>query len=102
MAEAGYLAMTPIQVRAIPILLAGRDVLGAAESGTGKTVASTIPPLQKLLRRETTSISPVRRPVRALVPAIWARVAARQASRTRWREWKVLARREPIGQPFRP
>ncbi len=68
-ADAGYLAMTPIQAKAIPIVLAGRDVMGAAQTGTGKTAAFTIPLLQKMLRHENASMSPARHPVRALVLA---------------------------------
>jgi ATP-dependent RNA helicase RhlE len=67
--DAGYLAMTPIQAKAIPIVLAGRDVMGAAQTGTGKTAAFTIPLLQKMLRHENASMSPARHPVRALVLA---------------------------------
>jgi ATP-dependent RNA helicase RhlE len=68
-AESGYTAMTPIQAKAIPIVLAGRDIMGAAQTGTGKTAAFTIPLLQKMLRHETASMSPARHPVRALVLA---------------------------------
>ncbi len=68
-AESGYLMMTPIQAKAIPVVLAGRDVMGAAQTGTGKTAAFSIPLLQKMLRHETSSVSPARHPVRALVIA---------------------------------
>jgi ATP-dependent RNA helicase RhlE len=68
-AESGYTAMTPIQAKAIPIVLAGRDVMGAAQTGTGKTAAFTLPLLQKMLRHESASVSPARHPVRALVLA---------------------------------
>ncbi len=68
-ADSGYVAMTPIQAKAIPIVLAGRDVMGAAQTGTGKTAAFTIPLLQKMLRHENASMSPARHPVRALVLA---------------------------------
>ena len=44
--SAGYRAATPIQARAIPLLLAGRDVLGQAQTGTGKTAAFAVPMLQ--------------------------------------------------------
>ena len=68
-ADSGYTGMTPIQAKAIPIVLAGRDVMGAAQTGTGKTAAFTIPLLQKMLRHENASMSPARHPVRALVLA---------------------------------
>jgi ATP-dependent RNA helicase RhlE len=67
--DAGYALMTPIQAKAIPIVLAGRDVMGAAQTGTGKTAAFSIPLLQKMLRHENASASPARHPVRALVLA---------------------------------
>ncbi len=68
-AESGYTSMTPIQAKAIPIVLDGRDVMGAAQTGTGKTAAFTLPLLQKMLRHENASMSPARHPVRALVLA---------------------------------
>ena len=61
--------MTPIQAKAIPLVLAGRDIMGAAQTGTGKTAAFTLPLLQKMLRHENASMSPARHPVRALVLA---------------------------------
>jgi ATP-dependent RNA helicase RhlE len=68
-ADQGYMTMTPIQAKAIPIVLAGRDVMGAAQTGTGKTAAFSIPLLQKMLKHENPSMSPARHPVRALVLA---------------------------------
>jgi len=68
-ADSGYATMTPIQAKAIPIVLAGRDVMGAAQTGTGKTAAFSIPLLQRMLKHETASVSPARHPVRALVLA---------------------------------
>ncbi len=68
-AESGYASMTPIQAKAIPVVLAGRDVMGAAQTGTGKTAAFTLPLLQKMMRHENPSMSPARHPVRALVLA---------------------------------
>jgi ATP-dependent RNA helicase RhlE len=68
-ADSGYASMTPIQAKAIPIVLAGRDVMGAAQTGTGKTAAFSLPLLQKMLKHENGSASPARHPVRALVLA---------------------------------
>src|SRR3954470_23098644 len=68
-ADQGYAFMTPIQAKAIPLVLQGRDVMGAAQTGTGKTAAFSIPLLQKMLKHETGSVSPARHPVRALVLA---------------------------------
>jgi ATP-dependent RNA helicase RhlE len=65
--DSGYTALTPIQAKAIPLVLAGRDMMGAAQTGTGKTAAFTLPLLQKMLRHENASASPARHPVRALV-----------------------------------
>ncbi len=67
MAEMGYATMTPIQAQAIPVVLQGRDVMGAAQTGTGKTAAFTLPLLQRMLKHENASTSPARHPVRALV-----------------------------------
>src|SRR5271170_6753498 len=47
-AEKGYTTVTPIQREAIPAVLAGRDVLAGAQTGTGKTAAFVLPILQKL------------------------------------------------------
>ncbi|MDO5625326.1 MAG: DEAD/DEAH box helicase [Pseudomonadota bacterium] len=66
-ADMGYENMTPIQAQAIPVVLAGQDVMGAAQTGTGKTAAFSLPLLQRLLKHETASVSPARHPVRALV-----------------------------------
>ena len=49
-ADQGYATMTPIQAKAIPVVLDGRDVMGAAQTGTGKTAAFSIPLLQRMLR----------------------------------------------------
>ena len=65
--DSGYTSMTPIQAKAIPIVLEGRDVMGAAQTGTGKTAAFSIPLLQRMLKHENASMSPARHPVRALV-----------------------------------
>ena len=46
--RAGYSVPTPIQARTIPLLLEGRDVLGQAQTGTGKTAAFALPMLQRI------------------------------------------------------
>ena len=66
-ADMGYTQTTPIQAQAIPVVLAGQDVMGAAQTGTGKTAAFSLPLLQRLLKHENASVSPARHPVRALV-----------------------------------
>ena len=45
----GYQNPTPIQAQAIPLLLEGKDVMGVAQTGTGKTAAFVLPILQKLM-----------------------------------------------------
>ena len=60
----GYDTPTPIQAQAIPPLLAGEDVLGCAQTGTGKTAAFSLPVLQRLARKPWTGRG--RRPIRAL------------------------------------
>ena len=46
--EQGYDTPTPIQAQAIPLVLAGHDLLGGAQTGTGKTAAFTLPMLHRL------------------------------------------------------
>ena len=46
--EAGYTAPSPIQAAAIPPVLAGRDLMGCAQTGTGKTAAFALPMLDRL------------------------------------------------------
>jgi ATP-dependent RNA helicase RhlE len=67
--ETGYTEPTPIQAQAIPIVLQGLDVMGGAQTGTGKTAGFTLPMLQRLARHASTSPSPARHPVRALIMA---------------------------------
>jgi ATP-dependent RNA helicase RhlE len=66
-AEEGYEQPTPVQEKAIPLVLAGGDVLAAAQTGTGKTAAFTLPILDRLRQHANTSFSPARHPVRALI-----------------------------------
>ncbi len=66
LASAGYTTPTPIQEKAIPVVLSGRDVLAAAQTGTGKTAGFTLPLLQRLMEKKVES-HPRRRPIRALI-----------------------------------
>ena len=61
-AEMGYETMTPIQEQAIPVVLQGKDVMGAAQTGTGKTAAFALPLLQRMMKHENASTSPARHP----------------------------------------
>ena len=65
--DQGYVHPTPIQEQAIPVVLQGRDVMGAAQTGTGKTAGFSLPIIQLLLAKASNSASPARHPVRALI-----------------------------------
>ena len=65
-AEEGYETPTPIQQQAIPHVLAGRDLLGLAQTGTGKTAAFALPILQRLAAAPFPP-STRRRPIRVLI-----------------------------------
>ncbi len=62
--EQGYKEPTPIQRKAIPLILSGRDVLAGAQTGTGKTAGFTLPLLQRLIEKP---LPQGHRPIRALV-----------------------------------
>lgn len=64
-----YQEPTPIQKQAIPVLLKGRDLVGCAQTGTGKTAAFAIPILQNLLKGDREGDQEDRKQVRALVLA---------------------------------
>jgi superfamily II DNA/RNA helicase len=65
----GYTTPTPIQSKAIPIVMRGHDVMGAAQTGTGKTAGFALPIIHRLLPQASSSMSPARHPVRALILA---------------------------------
>ena len=67
--DSGYTVPTPIQAQAIPVVLAGLDVMGGAQTGTGKTAAFTLPILNRMLKHANSSPSPARHPIRALMLA---------------------------------
>jgi len=66
-AEEGYHTPTPVQAGAIPLVLEGRDLLAAAQTGTGKTAAFVLPILDRMRQHANTSFSPARHPVRVLI-----------------------------------
>ncbi len=63
----GYATPTPIQEQVIPLALQGADILGAAQTGTGKTAAFALPLIQRLLPFANTGTSPAKHPIRALI-----------------------------------
>lgn len=67
--ESGYTQPTPIQREAIPLVLAGRDVQAAAQTGTGKTAAFVLPMLARIQPHTSSSPSPAMHPVRLLILA---------------------------------
>ena len=72
--EAGYTEPTPIQTRAIPIVLDGVDLLGAAQTGTGKTAAFALPILDDVSRYDDpeTPLALVLTPTRELANQVAA------------------------------
>lgn len=66
-AREGYTEPTPVQSAAIPLIIAGRDVLAAAQTGTGKTAAFVLPILENLRHTANAGFSPARHPVRVLI-----------------------------------
>ena len=75
--DKGYTTPTPIQQQAIPLVLEGRDLMGSAQTGTGKTAGFTLPMLQRLAATEPPQNS--RRPIRALVITPTRELAAQVA-----------------------
>jgi ATP-dependent RNA helicase RhlE len=65
--EHGYDTPTPIQAQAIPTILSGADLMGGAQTGTGKTAGFTLPMLQRLMARPAPRDARGRIPIRALI-----------------------------------
>ena len=74
--EQGYSQLTPIQAKAIPVVLEGRDVLAGAQTGTGKTAGFALPLLQRLSAQKPAKGN---RPVRALILTPTRELAAQVA-----------------------
>jgi ATP-dependent RNA helicase RhlE len=87
-AARGYTTPTPIQAQAIPLVVAGRDLLGIAQTGTGKTAAFALPILDRLARRPAPA---PRGAARVLVLAPTRELAAQIAA-----AFRVYAGHEPI------
>ena len=66
----GYVEPTPIQLRTIPLMLAGRDVIGSAQTGTGKTAAFALPILTKLERSTGVTRALILEPTRELAAQV--------------------------------
>ena len=103
-AEEGYIKPTPVQAAAIPLVLQGRDVLAAAQTGTGKTAAFALPILDRLREHANTSFSPARHPVRSLilVPTRELAVQVDEAVRTYGRTVPLRATVVYGGVPIEP
>ncbi len=91
LSDQGYVHPTPIQAQAIPIVLQGRDVMGAAQTGTGKTAGFSLPIIQLLLAQASASMSPARHPVRALILTPTRELAVQVAENV-----KAYARHTPL------
>jgi ATP-dependent RNA helicase RhlE len=66
----GYTEPTPIQLRAIPLVLEGRDIIGSAQTGTGKTAAFALPILTKLRQHERVTRALILEPTRELAAQV--------------------------------
>jgi ATP-dependent RNA helicase RhlE len=66
----GYIDPTPIQLRAIPLILSGKDVIGSAQTGTGKTAAFALPILSKLVHHDPRTRMLVLEPTRELAAQV--------------------------------
>ena len=96
-AELGYQALTPIQERSIPLLLAGQDLIAQSETGSGKTGAFAMPIIERLNPRHKSPQALVLCPTRELCAQV-----ARQLRRLGCRIPGLQVAVVSGGQPFRP
>ncbi|MES2772455.1 MAG: DEAD/DEAH box helicase [Pseudomonadota bacterium] len=82
-AEHGYETPTPIQAQAIPVVLAGRDLMACAQTGTGKTAGFTLPILHRLAGKSAALASTAPRKPRALILTPTRELAAQVAESVR-------------------
>jgi len=94
--ELGYEEPTPIQSSVIPLMLAGRDVIGQARTGTGKTAAFALPILQNLMPNQTAPQALVVAPTRELALQV-AKAFAQYGAYSKVRVLAVYG-----GQPYGP
>ena len=66
----GYTDPTPIQLRAIPLVMEGRDIIGSAQTGTGKTAAFALPILTRLNTHERATRALILEPTRELAAQV--------------------------------
>jgi ATP-dependent RNA helicase RhlE len=103
-AHQGYTEPTPVQRESIPIVLAGRDVLAGAQTGTGKTAAFVLPILQRLSENAAYNQTSGRRPIRVLVltPTRELAVQVEESVRTYGAQRPVRSTTIYGGMPFDP
>ena len=103
-AHEGYTEPTPVQRESIPLVLAGRDVLAGAQTGTGKTAAFVLPILQRLTSNLAYTQTSGRRPIRVLIvtPTRELCLQVEESVRTYGRERPVRSLAIFGGMPFDP
>src|SRR6201992_880049 len=101
-ADTGYAEATPIQEQAIPVAMAGRDILGIAQTGTGKTAAFTLPMIDRLVAGRSKARMPrslVIEPTRELADQV--AVAFERYSKGQKLTWALLIGGVSFGDPER-
>ncbi len=87
--EAGYSTPTPIQQQAIPAVLSGRDLMAAAQTGTGKTASFVLPILQQLMSQPVNQPRPVRALILTPTRELAAQVSEQVAKYSRYLQPKL-------------